>query len=372
MITAIQANLTTLVQNIELVSLANSNGRPNRYFCKGCILRTEIKLSTAVDKPVDNSGLSAVATFNLIYAKLPESFSGSFLRDDHELIWGIPMAGKLYIVGTPIGNLEDISSRVKRILNEVNLVFAEDTRVSIKLLSHIGVSKTLISCHDFNEEKRALELEKYAADGQSVALISDAGMPLISDPGHKFVQKALALGMEIICIPGPSSILLALIGSGLPCERFAFEGFLPEKAGERKKRLEHLKNDDRTLVFFLPITDLARVLPEINEIMGNRQACLCRELTKKYEEYIRGSVLDILKVSQERELKGESVFVLAGSSSQARQFSEEELLTRMQELLKSGARLKDASSLLAKESGWTSSDIYKLGLKIKEQEEYNQ
>lgn len=275
------------------------------------------------------------------------------------------MAGKLYIVGTPIGNLEDISPRAKRCLNEVDVVFAEDTRVSIKLMSHLGISKTLISCHDFNEERRAEELEKFASKGQSVALISDAGMPLISDPGYKFVQKALSLGMEIIGIPGASSVLLALVGSGLPCERFAFEGFLPEKAGERKKRLEHIKDDDRTLIFFLPIKDIPKVLSEILEIMGNRQACVCRELTKLHEEYIRASVQDILEIAKQRELKGECVFVLAGSSRVAVQLSEADLLEKLQVLLDSGARLKDAASLLARESGWSSSEIYKLGLKLR-------
>lgn len=276
------------------------------------------------------------------------------------------MAGKLYIVGTPIGNLEDISSRVKRILSEVDLVFAEDTRVSIKLLSHLGISKSLVSCHDFNEEKRATELERIAAENKSVAIISDAGTPLISDPGYKFVQKAIAIGIDVIGIPGPSAVMQALVGSGIPCERFSFEGFLPEKASSRKKRLEHLKNDDRTLVFFLPITDIHRVLPEINDIMGNRKACLCRELTKKHEEYIRGKVLELLAISEQRELKGECVLVLEGKDETATAWSDEELQSKLQELLDSGARLKDAARILANESGRASSDIYKLGLQLKE------
>ncbi|MBX9723009.1 MAG: 16S rRNA (cytidine(1402)-2'-O)-methyltransferase, partial [Candidatus Obscuribacterales bacterium] len=204
------------------------------------------------------------------------------------------MPGTLYIVGTPIGNLEDISPRVKRTLNEVDAIFAEDTRVSIKLLSHIGVSKTLISCHDYNEAGRTSEMPKFASEGKSVALISDAGMPLVSDPGYKMVREAIQLGMKVVAIPGPSSVLQALVASGLPSERFAFEGFLPDKSGERRKRLEKLKDDDRTLIFFLPISDINKVLTDINEIMGNRDACLCREMTKFYEEYIRASVLDIL------------------------------------------------------------------------------
>ncbi|MBX9685451.1 MAG: 16S rRNA (cytidine(1402)-2'-O)-methyltransferase [Candidatus Obscuribacterales bacterium] len=275
------------------------------------------------------------------------------------------MAGKLYIVGTPIGNLEDISQRMKNILNEVDVVFAEDTRVSIKLLSHIGVSKTLISCHDYNEAARSNELKRYAESGRSVALISDAGMPLVSDPGYKFVQEALRLEMEVIGIPGPSSVLLALVGSGLPCERFAFEGFLADKAGERKERLQKLKDDDRTLIFFVSIHDLEKTLKDINEIMGNRAACICRELTKLHEEYIRKPVLDLLEILKERQLKGECVLVIEGARQASELMSEAELSKRLSELLASGARLKDASAVLAKESGWNASDVYKLGLKLK-------
>lgn len=273
----------------------------------------------------------------------------------------------MYIVGTPIGNLQDISPRVQRTLKEVDLIFAEDTRVSIKLMSHLGISKTLVSCHDFNESNRSGELEKHALAGNSIALISDAGMPLISDPGHKIVQEAIRLGMEITSVPGPSSILAAIVGSGLPCERFAFEGFLPDKGGERRKRLEKIKDDDRTLVFFLPLSDLAKVLPEIKEILGNRQAALCRELTKLHEEYIRASVQEILDISQNRQLKGECVLVLAGCSQEAERFDEAELAAKLASLLDSGARLKDAASLLARESGWASSDIYKIGLKLRDQ-----
>lgn len=275
------------------------------------------------------------------------------------------MAGKLYIVATPIGNLEDISARVIRILNEVDAIFAEDTRVSIKLLSHIGVSKTLISCHDFNEEARLAELQKWAHEGSSIALISDAGTPLISDPGYKFARRAIELGMQIIAIPGASAPLMALVGSGLPSERFSFEGFLPEKTGARKARLEKISDDDRTLLFFLPIKDMSKILPEMIAVFGDRQACLARELSKKFEEYIRGSLSDILSISKERELKGEAVLVVEGCSSIKGKMSEEELRSKLAELQSSGARLKEAAAVLAKDSGWPSSEIYRLGLEAK-------
>lgn len=278
------------------------------------------------------------------------------------------MAGKLYIVATPIGNLEDISPRVSRTLNEVEAIFAEDTRVSIKLVSHLGISKTLISCHDFNEEARLNELERWASHGASIALISDAGTPLISDPGYKFARKAIELGMQVIPIPGPSAPIMALIGSGLPCERFAFEGFLPEKQGTRKERLEKISGDDRTLLFFLPINDIAKVLPEMISIFGDRPACLARELSKKFEEYIRGSLSDILRESKSRELKGECVLVVNGASADRLLLGESDLKIRLKEMLAAGGRLKDACGILAKESGWASSEIYKLGLSLQEEE----
>lgn len=309
--------------------------------------------------------MSGARRFNLIYAKLHKRLYESDLSHSRKLIWGIEMAGKLYIVATPIGNLEDISKRAERTLKEVDLIFAEDTRVSIKLLSHLGISKTLISCHDHNEAARAKELLRMSQEGKNIALISDAGTPLVSDPGYKLLMQAIELGMEIIPVPGPSAVLLALLGSGLPAERFAFEGFLPDKAGERRRRLELLKSDDRTLIFFMPVSDIKKILGEILELMGNRRACLCRELTKLYEEFIRGRVVDILKIATERTLKGECVLVLEGCTREEIQMSEEDVSQRLLSMLEAGAKLKDAASLLAKEAGWSSSDIYKLGLKLR-------
>lgn len=273
----------------------------------------------------------------------------------------------MYIVGTPIGNLQDISLRVENTLKEVDAILVEDTRVSIKLLSHLGISKTLISCHDFNEETRAYELKRFASQNKSLALISDAGMPLVSDPGYKIVKAAIELGMELSVIPGPSSVLLALVGSGLPCHRFVFEGFLPDKTGERRAHLEKLRKEERTIVIFLPLKDLEKVCSDILEIMGNRDACLCRELSKLHEEYIRKSVAGILSISKERELKGEAVLVLAGNPEGSKErLNREELQNKLSDLLQNGARLKDAASLLAKESGLPASEIYQLGLGLQQ------
>lgn len=169
----------------------------------------------------------------------------------------------LYLVGTPIGNLGDISQRVRDVLTESDIVLAEDTRVSSNLLRHLNLKKQLLSCHDFNEAHRSEELEKWHIQNMKVALVSDAGMPLVSDPGYKIVQRAIDLGMKVCPIAGPSSALLALVGSGLPCDRFSFEGFLPDKTGERKRRLQKIRDDDRTLIFFVAPSSLVSTLRDI-------------------------------------------------------------------------------------------------------------
>lgn len=275
------------------------------------------------------------------------------------------MSGSLYIIGTPIGNLQDISSRVIDSLSKVDLVLAEDTRVSVKLLSHLGLSKKLISCHDHNEGQRFSYLEEAAAKNLSVALISDAGMPLVSDPGYKILQKALELEMNVIPIPGPSAVLAALVGSGLPTDRFSFEGFLPDKKGDRLERLHKIKNDDRTLIFFVAISNLNKVIPEMFLVFGERRACLARELTKIHEEYIRATLSALQKLLGERSLKGECVLVVEGNNLHGpMQMAEAEVLVRLKEMIDCGARMKDACSVLAKESAWSAGDIYKLGLKL--------
>ncbi|MBY0360141.1 MAG: 16S rRNA (cytidine(1402)-2'-O)-methyltransferase [Candidatus Obscuribacterales bacterium] len=275
------------------------------------------------------------------------------------------MSGELYIIGTPIGNLQDISSRTKDLLAKVDFVLAEDTRVSIKLLRHLGLNKKLVSCHDHNEESRGSVLAEAAAGDLKVALISDAGMPLVSDPGYKILQKALALDMNIIPIPGPSAPLLALVGSGLPVDRFSFEGFLPDKKGDRLERLQKIKADDRTLIFFVAPSNLAKIIDDILTVFGDRKVCLARELTKLHEEYIRLSARELAKLLPQRELKGECVLVVAGASqADPINWSEADVTLKLQEMVAAGARMKDACNVLAKESGWSASDLYKLGLKM--------
>lgn len=270
----------------------------------------------------------------------------------------------LYLVGTPIGNLADLSARVKEVLGKCDLVLAEDTRVSVNLLRHLQLKKQLLSCHEYNEEVRAGELEEWVAEGKQVALVSDAGMPLVSDPGYKLVRRAIELGITICPIAGPSAVLMALIGSGLPCDRFAFEGFLPDKPGDRRRRLQKIRDDDRTLIFFVALSNLEQAIGDMLEVFGDRPSCLAREITKMYEEFIRDDLSGLLKTCRTRELKGEFVLVVQGLAAERKVMSEDELCSRVAELMEAGGRLKDVAALLSAESGWPSSRIYKLGLSI--------
>lgn len=276
------------------------------------------------------------------------------------------MPGRLFIVSTPIGNLGDISPRVKDALAESAIVLAEDTRVTQKLLFHLGIKTQLLSCHDHNEQRRLSLLEKAAGEDQSIALVSDAGTPLVSDPGYQIVRKAIELKMQVIPIPGPSAALAALVGSGLPSDRFTFEGFLPDKTGDRLKRLEKCREDDRTLIFFVAQSNLQSVLAEMEELLGDRHACLARELTKLHEEFMRGSLSQLARHVETKGVRGEYVIVVAGAAAGTRKAAKEAVQARLEELLAGGGKLKEVSSLLARETGWSSSQIYKLGLELKQ------
>lgn len=278
------------------------------------------------------------------------------------------MSGTLFIVSTPIGNLGDISPRVKEALSESTLVLAEDTRVSVKLLFYLGLKTPMLSCHEFNEARRTEVLAEHAAAGHAVALVSDAGTPLVSDPGYQIVRKAIELGMKVVPIPGPSAALAALVGSGLPSDRFSFEGFLPDKAGDRQKRLDKLAPDERTLIFFVSPHNLADTLDEMLGAFGDRSACLARELTKLHEEFVRGSISQLIRHVQTEPIRGEYVVVVGGAEREASlKATEAEVRERLGALLARGGRLKEVAGVLAKETGWASSEIYKLGLELKDQ-----
>lgn len=220
------------------------------------------------------------------------------------------MKGTLYIVGTPIGNLEDITLRALKVLREVDIVLAEDTRRTRLLLKHYGISKKLISFHEHNEEERIPMVVNMLDRGLNVALLSDAGMPTIEDPGYRIVRYLRLNGYRVTCVPGPSSVTAAISISGLPTDRFVFEGFLPKRKGRRRKRLEELKDEERTIVIFLPPHRVEEDLEEIEEVLGDREAALLRELTKIHEEVLFGKLSEIRRKLKIK--KGEFVIVVRG------------------------------------------------------------
>lgn len=217
--------------------------------------------------------------------------------------------GTLYIVATPIGNLEDISSRAVHVLSEVDLIAAEDTRTTKKLLDRFGIKANLTSYHDYNERERSVQLIAKLKQGLSIALVSDAGTPAISDPGYRIIHDAAQENIPIVPIPGPSAFLSALIVSGAPLDSFVFEGFLPHKKG-RKTELDRLAREKRTIVLYESPHRLLRTLRDIEAYFGDRRIVIARELTKKFEEVLRGKVSDLARKLSERSLRGEFVLIV--------------------------------------------------------------
>ncbi len=220
------------------------------------------------------------------------------------------MSGKLYVVPTPIGNLEDITLRALRVLKEVDLVLAEDTRVSLKLLSHFEISVGVYAYHLNNEHHTTKKWIDQLKEGKQIALVSDAGTPAISDPGFLLVRASIAEGVEVECLPGATAFVPALVMSGLPCDRFVFEGFLPPKKG-RVTRLEHLAAQNKTVVFYESPHKILKTLKQCAEIFGvDRPASISRELTKMYEETLRGSLTELIDHFEETAPRGEFVLVI--------------------------------------------------------------
>ena len=218
---------------------------------------------------------------------------------------------RLYIIPTPIGNLKDLTLRSIELLNKVDLILAEDTRVSQRLLNHYKIKSTLLPYNVFNENKLTDKYIKHLTDGKNMGIVSDAGTPCISDPGYKLVNNCRQLNIEVISIPGPSSLISALSISGLPTDSFYFEGFLPKKKG-RKTKFEFLSSIPSTVVLFESPYRLVKTVNDILSFMGNRQICICKELTKVYEEVMFGCVTDILRLlSKIDKLKGEYVIIIA-------------------------------------------------------------
>jgi len=223
------------------------------------------------------------------------------------------MPGTLYVVATPIGNLEDITQRALRVLRDVEVIAAEDTRRTRLLLNHYQIATRLTSFYEHNEAYKAPVLIRELEQGASIALVSEAGTPTISDPGYRLIQLAIARGMAIVPIPGPSAVIAALTVSGLPTDRFVFEGFLPKKPGKRRKRLEALQREARTVIIYESPRRLGALLEDLLQILGNRRIAVARELTKIFEEVVRGTILEVQAHFIEHPPLGEVTVVVEGA-----------------------------------------------------------
>ena len=269
----------------------------------------------------------------------------------------------LYIVATPIGNLEDMTFRAVRILKEVDLIAAEDTRHSRRLLTHFGISGHLTSYFDHNKGFKGEYLLARLREGASVALISDAGTPCISDPGYQLVRDALAAGIPVIPIPGASATTTALSASGLPTDSFTFAGFLPNRQGKRRERLAELKGEGRVVLFYEAPHRLRAALADLREVCGDRQIVVARELTKLHEEFVRGSVTEVLASFAHREVKGEVVLLVAPALATPAAVDPEELLKRY--LADDSLSFRDAVDRAAGESGQPRRELYARALVLR-------
>ena len=273
------------------------------------------------------------------------------------------MTGKLYLCATPIGNLEDITLRVLRTLKEVDLIAAEDTRNSIKLLNHFEIHTPMTSYHEYNKYDKGRELVQKLLAGTNIALITDAGTPGISDPGEELVARCAQQGIPVVTIPGPCALVTALAVSGLPTGRFTFEGFLPSGKKERRAALEELTGEVRTMVFHEAPHKLRPTLADMLELLGDRPAALCRELTKLHEETIRTTLSGAVALYREKEPRGEYVLVVAGAPRQeAPALTLAEGVAMVQSLRQQGQRMKDAVRRTAEETGLSRNDLYNAAL----------
>ena len=278
-----------------------------------------------------------------------------------------PCPGTLYLVGTPIGNLGDLSERAKSILKDVSLIACEDTRRSGQLLKKIESKVPLISYHKHNLKSRQSQLLEILENKGSIALISDAGLPGINDPGEELVQAARSNNYEVICIPGPCAATTALVISGLPSQRFCFEGFLPKKSSNRKKRLEDISQENRTTIIYESPHQLIRLLEDLLIACGKeRPIHISRELTKRYEESIGKTIEEVLQYFKSNQPKGEFTIVLGGNSNQQKnKISESEALNKLNRLIKQGERSNIAARKVAEETGYKKKWLYsKLNKKL--------
>ena len=275
--------------------------------------------------------------------------------------------GTLYIVATPIGNLEDITLRAIRVLKEADAIAAEDTRHTQKLLSKFAIHTPLTSYHDHNKEEKAPVLVSRLLEGKSIALVSDAGTPGISDPGYFLINLAIDQKVPVVPIPGATAAIAALSVSGLPTDRFVFEGFLPSKHTARMKRLTELAKEERTLIFYEAPHRIMQALEDMQTVLGDRKAVLTRELTKVHEQVLRGRIPDVRKQLEAGSMKGEFTIIVEAAASGADRvnISAEEYLKNL--ILHRGLPKKEAIAVAAHDLGVPKKEIYKIGLMIKEE-----
>ena len=268
------------------------------------------------------------------------------------------MAGVLHVVATPIGNLGDLSERARETLASADLVVAEDTRRTGKLLASLGIEARMRSMFEGNERRRTAEVLAVLRDGQTVALVSDGGTPLVSDPGYPLVRACIDEGMEVRVVPGPSAAIAALVVSGFPTDRFVFEGFLPRTAGDRRARLAALTDEPRTVVLYESPRRLATLLGELAAIDADRRVAVCRELTKLHEEVRRGSVAELRAMLGEAPVKGEVVVVLEGRSADV-PADVDAAVAQARDLVADGARKREAAHRVAERTGVPANAIYR-------------
>lgn len=271
------------------------------------------------------------------------------------------MAGKLYICPTPIGNLEDITYRTLRVLKEADMIAAEDTRHTIKLLNHFEINKPLTSYHEHNKMTKGFVLIEKLEEGMDIALVSDAGMPGISDPGQEIVAQCIENGIEVEVLPGASAFVIALVGSGMNTDKFVFEGFLDRDKKKKKKRLDEIKHEMRTMVVYESPHRLKDTLKHMREYLGNRKISICRELTKKHEEYIRTDIEGAINYYEENSPRGEYILILEGCKEV---FTEEDKYEGLDDreyviaLIEEGLSKKDAIKTVSKARGLKKDVVY--------------
>ncbi len=271
------------------------------------------------------------------------------------------MSGILYVIGTPIGNLGDISPRALDILGKCDFIAAEDTRVTLKLLNHFGIKKPMVSYFEHNRFERGPVIAERILSGETAAIVTDAGMPAISDPGEDLVKLCHEKGIKVESVPGPCAFATALAISGMPSKRFTFEGFISTEKAERREHIASLKNETRTMIFYEAPHKLLNTLKDLETVLGNREIAIVRELTKIHEEVIKTDFASAIKRYSEEAIKGEIVLIVNGAAPEAAEaMTVEQAVNYAKDLVESGESKSNAAKIAAKESGFKKGEIYRL------------